>query len=145
MPELCGEAQADGKTVVESKWRKLNLSIGLSFIPRTPGVYFLLSHDEKMVKIGKSMKPRSRIRDIRQMNPHYLHVLLVVPGYSNVEYAFHARFGHYRSHCEWFHYMEHLRDDIAALREKRTSVSEMLPGASARDVRALSEQHLARR
>jgi len=65
-------------------------------------VYFLLSHDRRLVKIGKSWNPRTRITNIRTMNPHELTVLLIVAGYTRVEYWLHRRLRSQRSHGEWF-------------------------------------------
>jgi hypothetical protein len=130
---------------VGCRQERVSVTAGLSAIPRVPSVYFLLSHDASMAKIGKSMRPRARIREIRHMNPHVVSVLLTIPGYTHVEAWCHGRFGHLRSHGEWFFYRTDLVEFVDALKSGSTAIDAHCYTALAMDARELvnlaSEQH----
>lgn len=141
MPELRRQEEAVGEVVVRRPALNL-ITFGLRDVPQTPGVYFLLSHDEAMVKIGKASNPRKRIRDIRHMNPHPLHVLGVVFGYTNVETRLHELWRRKRSHGEWFQYDEELAKYIERLTSGRWTIDELMPQAVRRDRYDLSNTTL---
>lgn len=65
-------------------------------------IYFIGADDGETIKIGYSIKPSSRIRQIQSGNPERLEVLHVFTGGKSVEGHLHARFGPSRRHGEWF-------------------------------------------
>jgi hypothetical protein len=118
---------------------------GLSVIPKTPSVYFLLSHDKSVVKIGKAMNPRDRIHDIRRMNPHQLDVIMAVPGYTRVEGFFHQILSSEHSHMEWFRYQGAVIATLQKLRDDNEMLTIQLRGPTAYDLKELHERGGSRR
>lgn len=71
-------------------------------IPDGSVIYFLESHDGRMVKIGTSASGVDRIRNLRSMNAHPLTLRAWLPGSSRVESQWHQRWDAERDHGEWF-------------------------------------------
>jgi hypothetical protein len=65
-------------------------------------IYFIGAVDGDVVKIGYSIKPEHRIRQIQSGNPEKLRVLHEFAGGKSVERHLHVRFGPSRRHGEWF-------------------------------------------
>ena len=61
-------------------------------------IYFIGADDGDTIKIGYSVKPDSRIRQIQSGNPERLKVLHVFTGGKSIEAHLHARFGPSRRH-----------------------------------------------
>ncbi len=74
-------------------------------------VYFLLTADRTMVKIGKTRSPDGvRHSKLVGQSPVPLAVLGEVAGYTAVERWFHRRFAAYRTHGEWFRFEGEVRE-----------------------------------
>ena len=54
------------------------------------------------VKIGWSSNPRARVYAYNTMSPYPLEIVATIDGGIWLENRFHVRFGHLRSHHEWF-------------------------------------------
>lgn len=65
-------------------------------------VYVIGSSDSRLVKIGKSIDPESRLAEIQRMSPVKLNVLWTTEGGLELEGSLHRHFKHRRSHGEWF-------------------------------------------
>lgn len=76
-------------------------------------VYFALSDDQKTVKIGSSINPRRRIKNIRCPSRNRVSLLFQFPSDYRVEYGLHAHFGADHIGHEWFHYSENIRAFIS--------------------------------
>lgn len=68
------------------------------------------------VKIGTSINPQKRLRQLQPGSPIRLTVLWTTPGDSTLERQVHARFDAYRSYGEWF--------DLTPLGDPPTAVQE---------------------
>jgi hypothetical protein len=79
-------------------------------------VYFVRRADgEGPVKIGCSSHPEVRLTQLMCWAPYPLAIAATLPGNEELEYRFHARFRHLRSHREWFHPAPELDAVIAAI------------------------------
>lgn len=76
--------------------------------------YFI--RDAEGIKIGRSVHPRSRLRDLQGGNGSKLELLLAVPYSRLSEPDAHRKFKHLRTHREWFRPEQELLDFIEALR-----------------------------
>ena len=86
-------------------------------------VYFIASHELKMVKIGYTKNVCSRFRYIEAASPVKLFVPLVLSGDKNFERMLHKEFKQYRSHREWYF----MRDDVARfIKDKTTEKKELI-------------------
>lgn len=72
-------------------------------VPVQPLVYFMRPVGaDGPVKIGCSTDPEGRLKTYCGWSPIPLEVVATIPGKWAVEWAFHAKFAHLRSHHEWF-------------------------------------------
>lgn len=62
--------------------------------------YFILNTETKLIKIGKSIRPDQRLRDIQAMAGAKLEMLAVID--KNIESELHIHFKKYRRTGEWF-------------------------------------------
>ena len=62
--------------------------------------YFILNTETKLIKIGKSIRPDQRLRDIQGMAGAKLKMLAVID--KNIESELHIHFKKYRRTGEWF-------------------------------------------
>ncbi|MFI1177853.1 GIY-YIG nuclease family protein [Streptomyces melanogenes] len=69
-------------------------------------VYLVGSPHMRIVKIGTSSAPQTRLRDLQTGSPVRLHLLWTTPGGPDLEAALHAHFSPYRVHGEWFDFGE---------------------------------------
>ena len=84
--------RADIDSIPESLLNKLS-RVGYTYILRGyTGLY----------KIGTSINPKSRISDLRRMNPGPLDLVALINGGRNMEAELHRSFSHCRCHGEWF-------------------------------------------
>lgn len=65
------------------------------------GVYFVQAGAGGLIKIGRALRLRHRVRDLRRMNGAPLIVLGYVAG-ADRERGLHMRFARDRAHGEWF-------------------------------------------
>lgn len=62
--------------------------------------YFILNTETKLIKIGKSLRPDQRLKDIQGMAGAKLEMLAVID--KNIESELHIHFKKYRRTGEWF-------------------------------------------
>jgi hypothetical protein len=65
-------------------------------------VYFITCRQTGTVKIGSSLEPLARLREIQTGHPFELKVEAVLPGGCEEEFDFHRRFAEERLKGEWF-------------------------------------------
>ncbi len=72
-------------------------------------VYFIGAKDGDTIKIGFSVNPESRIRQVQSGNPERLSVLFQFRGHKDTEQCLHRLFGPSRLSGEWFGNAEAIR------------------------------------
>lgn len=77
-------------------------------------VYFARNGQSKRIKIGHSVKPISRLRNMQTSNDCKLELLLVIPGTRALEKRLQKKFEHCRERGEWFNPCDELMEFIAA-------------------------------
>jgi hypothetical protein len=65
-------------------------------------VYFITCREANAVKIGSSLEPHARLREVQWGCPLELKLEAVLPGSSAQEFQFHRRFADDRIRGEWF-------------------------------------------
>jgi hypothetical protein len=65
-------------------------------------VYVMQPEGASAVKIGKALDPRERLATAQTFNPVPIHLLYVIPGYTEMEGAFHRMNHQHRRTGEWF-------------------------------------------
>ena len=106
--ELVEVYESDGKRVVEIQNFDQRLRIKKSKFPGRGGnesigyVYFIGSEDNQPVKIGFSLNPWSRAKEISTGNHSPLKVIACFKGDKNTEKEYHKAFSAYQSKNEWF-------------------------------------------
>lgn len=65
-------------------------------------VYLIACGESKICKIGYSLKPVERLRDLQTSCPYTLNLLGTLPGGSRKEKHLHLKFARFRLHGEWF-------------------------------------------
>ncbi|MFH8698999.1 GIY-YIG nuclease family protein [Streptomyces chartreusis] len=76
-------------------------------------MYVIGAPESLTVKIGLTISPSRRLREIQSMSPVELKVLWSCPGGPALEQALHAHFDSNRSHGEWFTFEA---DPVSAVR-----------------------------
>lgn len=79
------------------------------------------------VKIGCSVAPDSRIKTYQAWSPVPLELVATIPGKWAIEWAFHARFAHLRTHHEWFRASPELTETIEAIRAGTFDLTSLPP------------------
>jgi hypothetical protein len=77
-------------------------------------VYFVTCRQTGTVKIGSSIDPWSRLKELQTSHPFELTVEAVLPGSQEEEFTFHRRFEDVRLKGEWFTINEMIEAIIAA-------------------------------
>lgn len=75
-----------------------------------PMVYFLLAPDADMVKIGETKKINDRLVTLKAKSPVGIHLLTYLEGTRELEQELHKRFDADRSHYEWFHFSDAIKE-----------------------------------
>jgi hypothetical protein len=109
IPEVLDAARAHQKTVANRR-KYTN--------PITGFVYFVRRDD--FIKIGTSIQPTKRIRDLEHAAGRKFDSTLVVRGGQAKEKRYHATFRHLRTMGEWFRADPELLDFMATLKDVRT-------------------------
>lgn len=95
---------------LDGEWRRVDppepvklplRSIPLSAVFPKRFIYFI-GADSGPVKIGYSVNPKVRMRQLQAASPRRLKILAQVIGEPEDERAYHARFAAHRLHGEWF-------------------------------------------
>lgn len=66
-------------------------------------IYFVQTHDNEYVKVGKADDVQKRLSGLQTGSPRKLKLLAAIPGDHEQERAIHQRFSHLRTHGEWFY------------------------------------------
>lgn len=98
-------------------------------------IYFIGAAVRGPVKIGTSMSPQVRLRDLQTASPYYLTVLAQHPGGLGSEAQLHEIFSAYRMVGEWFERTRKLKRLIELLRAK-TELTDALHRVFRNDLRA---------
>lgn len=82
-------------------------------------VYFIGNQNVERIKIGSTTNCIRRFRDLLFMSPLHLSVFMVLAPEDDgsLETCFHAMFDDYRTHGEWFHFSDAIRDFISFARK----------------------------
>ena len=67
-----------------------------------PESCYFIGGDAGPIKIGKSLDPQSRLKQIQMCSPIKLRILALAPGGGARERAYHCQFGEHWSHGEWY-------------------------------------------
>lgn len=86
-------------------------------------VYFAVSDDQSTVKIGSSINPRVRIRQVRWHSRNRISLLFQFPGDYRLEYGIHAYFGADHIGHEWFRYTDNIRAFVESAMQHGVSTS----------------------
>lgn len=65
-------------------------------------VYFIKADNTGLVKIGKSVNPKNRLKELQTGSANKLNIIKTIDGGVYLEQAIHAYFAHLRKHGEWF-------------------------------------------
>ena len=79
-------------------------------------IYFIRSYNE-FVKIGTSINPTNRKKELQTSNPKKLHVQAIIEGSFKTEKGLHELFEHSKVRGEWFRYTEEIKWYIRAIKE----------------------------
>lgn len=86
--------------------RALAISTEASFQRHNPEdagwVYFVMSGENGLIKIGWTADLRKRVLELRSQNAGALHVLGAIVGSNVLERQYHEEFAPLRHHGEWF-------------------------------------------
>ena len=100
-------------------------------------VYFMMCMGGSLpIKIGFSMKPTRRRRDLQRQSPYPIKLLYAMPGSRKTEKELHRRFGEYRLYGrrEWFSLGLHLQTYLSDLGVNPALTSSEIAAMSAIDV-----------
>ena len=81
-------------------------------------VYFILSEETGLVKIGVTTDLRRRVRALQTASPVELKLMGKIIGNRWREERFHLVFREYRERGEWFRYEGEVRDFVEGLAKK---------------------------
>lgn len=93
-------------------------------------IYFIKT--KKAVKIGVSVDPEARLKELQVGNPFPLKIAATLPGHFATEKELHSVFERFRLKGEWFRYDGHLRACIESCKDSGrkhkevTSVRQLL-------------------
>lgn len=79
-------------------------------------VYFIVARDSRRIKIGFSVDPEARLRELATGAAEPLKLLAIAPGSKAIETRLHARFRESHSHLEWFNATPDLSAFVEGLR-----------------------------
>jgi hypothetical protein len=77
-------------------------------------VYFIATQTDRLVKIGYSRNPKTRIKTLQTSNPKKLLLIGVLEGCKKVEKFLHIKFYKYRIDGEWFKLTDEILEYIEA-------------------------------
>jgi hypothetical protein len=75
-------------------------------------VYFIVNYEQKVCKIGYSLNPEKRLKEIQTCYPYRLIIHKKVVGDLKKEKWFHKVFSRYKTKGEWFRIEGDLKDYI---------------------------------
>lgn len=101
----------------------------------SPHVYFAYSAGR--IKIGTSLYPECRGKDLSPQSPHPVTIIMTVDGGYDLEHEFHRLFDALREHGEWFRLSDEMRQflhrtlcrtGVRKLREAEAAFMDCLGG-----------------
>jgi hypothetical protein len=98
--KACNEKAAADKFNKFLRDAKETIAEGGQASKKAVKTYFILNTSTKLIKIGKSVRPSQRIKDIQGMAGAKLELLAVID--RNIEAELHNQFKQYRRTGEWF-------------------------------------------
>lgn len=78
-------------------------------------IYFIAADEVARVKIGWSIDPVSRLKELQTGCPVALRIVAAVPGTYSMEQQLHVDFAKFRSHGEWFAMVPEILHRIAEM------------------------------
>lgn len=78
-------------------------------------IYFIVTEDNKFVKIGYTSNLKNRIVNIQNGNPYELTVIKTIKGGYTKEQLIHKQLHNYHRKGEWFYYNQYVKDFIKTL------------------------------
>jgi hypothetical protein len=99
---------------------------------------YVIGAGDSIVKIGRSMSPPARLRNIQTGNPMKLRILHVVPGAGHLEDDVHQEFSVRHLGGEWFNFGE--SDPVAEVCKAIEKVQEKIAKAAAREARRAEDR-----
>ena len=82
-------------------------------------VYFIQGQVTRLVKIGHTKDPKSRLASIRTNSPDKVKLIKLIKAEKGDEQIIHNRFASVRSHGEWFYPSRKLMEYIDGLKKAR--------------------------
>lgn len=71
-------------------------------LPNNSFIYFIGNLDIGEVKIGRSIHPHKRLKELQTASPHPLFILKMIPGNSFQETKYHSHFSKSKLKGEWY-------------------------------------------
>lgn len=105
----------------------------LAKVPSLPGwcyLYVIIGID--CAKIGRSLNPRQRLRELQAGHDTDLELVAAVPCHDSLEAALHERFKHLKRKGEWFALTEELAQFIADLQNGKNPALWIWPAVANR-------------
>lgn len=90
-------------------------------------IYFFQGECGGPIKIGYSLSPRQRLKELQTGYPDLLKVLAIIRGTEKDEKEMHERFAKFRLRGEWFRPDAELLAEISALKEAREMKINLIP------------------
>ena len=82
-------------------------------------IYFI--RQGKFIKIGYSVNPNERIKDLQTGSPVKLHLQATMEGCFKTEKGLHKLFEHLKSKGEWFRYTDEMKNFIRVAKQNPSS------------------------
>lgn len=92
----------------------------------TKQIYFIISDDEKYLKIGISASPEKRLISMQVGCPLKLKILGTIPGHEKTEEKMQMKFKKYKVSGEWFSFDKEIRQEINLILDKKNEPIKML-------------------
>lgn len=74
-------------------------------------VYFIGNRENKIVKIGYSRSPKTRLKELQTGCPYKLSIIYLLPGGIKLEKLLHKKYEDYKLNGEWFKLEKQLEKD----------------------------------
>lgn len=86
------------------------------YIWQQPSIYFFEAIGQSLMKIGYSIDPIKRFRQIQTSCPFPIRAVLIQPGTIQRERKIHSELSHLRTHGEWFAASDETMDALTKMR-----------------------------
>jgi hypothetical protein len=98
---------------------------------RRQQVYFAITRDRSLIKIGTSKNPIKRVEQQREYGP--LEIIGTIDGGLSKERHVQSSFSQHRKRGEWFHVAPELLEGISVILGKQINISDPLDGHGGED------------